>query len=116
MRVRAVAAPCCDAIGRRVSRGTVLSARLLPGVTGPDLTSMAVASDMRLVAVRAVLGVLLVAAVTWSISGYLFGISSTDVLTFLAIPLPSSGVALFAAWVPARRASRVDPVWALRAE
>ena len=93
-----------------------LGIRMSLGATARDVTSMAIGGGMRLVAVGAVLGVMLAGAVTWSISGYLFGISSTDVVTFATIPLLLSAVALFAAWVPARRASRVDPVRALRAE
>ena len=93
-----------------------LGIRMSLGATARDVTSMAIGGGMRLVAVGAVVGVFLAGAVTWSISGYLFGISSTDVVTFVTIPLLLSGVALFAAWVPARRASRVDPVRALRSE
>lgn len=93
-----------------------LGIRMSLGATAADVTSMAIRGGMRLVALGAVLGVLLAGGVTWSISGYLFGISPTDVVTFLTIPLLLCGVALLAAWAPARRASRVDPVRALRAE
>ena len=71
---------------------------------------------MRLVVVGGGLGVVLAAGVTWVAADYLFGISTTDVATFATIPLLLTAVALLAAWVPARRASRVDPVRALRAE
>jgi ABC-type lipoprotein release transport system permease subunit len=54
--------------------------------------------------------------VTWLISGFLFGISATDLATFVAIPMLLSLVALIAAWVPASRAAAVDPVRALRSE
>ena len=49
-------------------------------------------------------------------AGLVTGQKLTDVVTFVAIPALLSGVALFAAWVPARRASSVDPVRALRSE
>ena len=71
---------------------------------------------MRLVVVGAVVGIVLAGAVTWVASDYLFGISSTDLVTFTIIPMLLTGVAFLAAWVPARRASRVDPVRALRSE
>jgi putative ABC transport system permease protein len=75
-----------------------------------------VGGGMKLVGVGSVVGVGLAAAVTWSLSGYLFGVSTRDVATFVAIPLLLTVVALVAAWVPARGASRVDPVRALRSE
>jgi ABC-type antimicrobial peptide transport system permease subunit len=77
---------------------------------------MAVGGGMRLVIAGGVVGVILAGAVTWAISGFLYGIGPNDVVTFVTIPLLLSGVALLAAWVPARRASSVDPVRALRTE
>ncbi len=46
----------------------------------------------------------------------LYGVSATDPLTFLAVPVVLGAVALLASWLPARRAARTDPVEALRAE
>ena len=80
------------------------------------MVRMAVGGGMKLVLTGGAVGVLLAGAVTWAISGYLFGIGPNDVVTFLAIPALLSSVALVAAWVPARRASSVDPVRALRTE
>jgi ABC-type lipoprotein release transport system permease subunit len=71
---------------------------------------------MRLVLIGGLAGTVLAATVTWLISGFLFGISATDVATFVAIPMLLSMVALLAAFVPARRAAGVDPVRALRGE
>lgn len=90
--------------------------RMSLGATAGDVVTMAVGGGMRLVVAGAVVGVILAGAVTWAVSGYLFGISTTDVVTFVTIPILLSAVALVAAWVPARRASLVDPVRALRTE
>ena len=55
-------------------------------------------------------------AVTRVMASLLFGISATDLVTFSAVPLILATVALMACYVPARRATRVDPVFALRNE
>ena len=49
-------------------------------------------------------------------SGLLFGVPAVDGITFLVVPLVLATAAVLAAWIPARRASRVDPVAALRSE
>jgi ABC-type antimicrobial peptide transport system permease subunit len=50
------------------------------------------------------------------LSGILYGISAHDPLTFTAVPLVLAAIGLLAAWLPARRASRVDPMTVLREE
>lgn len=90
--------------------------RMSLGASARDVTTMAVGGAMKLVGVGGVVGTVLAGAVTWSVSGYLFGISATDLATFVAIPMLLFAVALFAAWMPARRASSVDPVSALRSD
>lgn len=104
-------------VSHSVSRRTrEVGIRMSLGASARDVVVMAVGGGMRLVVIGGVLGVVLAAGVTWAIKGFLYGIGSTDLVTFAAIPLILSGVALLAALVPARRASGVDPVRALRSE
>ena len=63
----------------------------------------------------AVLGLGGAAALTNVLKSQLFGISATDTLTFVVAPLVLAVVAWLAAYVPARKATRIDPMSALRA-
>ena len=90
--------------------------RMSLGASARDVVGMVVRGGMRLVVFGAVIGVALAGAASWAISGFLFGIGPGDVVTFLTVPGVLLGVALLAAWVPARRATAVDPVRALRTE
>ena len=55
-------------------------------------------------------------AVTRFMDSLLYGISATDPATFLGVALVLGGIAFLASYIPARRASRVDPMITLRAE
>jgi putative ABC transport system permease protein len=101
------------AVARRTRE---MGIRMSLGATARDVQAMAVGGGMRLVLAGGVVGVVLAGGVTWSISRYLYGIGATDLVTFAAIPVLLAGVALVAALVPARRASAVDPVTALRTD
>jgi ABC-type lipoprotein release transport system permease subunit len=63
-----------------------------------------------------VTGVVAAVGLTRFIESLLFGVEPLDVLTFTGVSVVMIGVALLASYLPARRASRVDPVEALRAE
>ena len=75
-----------------------------------------VGEGLRLAALGTLIGVAGAWALTRLITGLLYGVTATDPLTFAAVPLLLAVVAVIASLVPARRATRVDPVMALRAE
>jgi ABC-type lipoprotein release transport system permease subunit len=76
--------------------------------------SLLVRQAMRPVAIGAGVGVILCAAVSRVLAGLLFGVSPHDAVTFTVVPMLLVGIALLAAWIPARRALSVDPAVTLR--
>lgn len=90
--------------------------RVSLGATAGGVIALLVGSGMRLVGLGVGVGLLLAVAAVVPLSRFLYGIQVLDIVTFAGIPLLLGGVALVAAWVPARRAARVDPVRALRSE
>jgi putative ABC transport system permease protein len=77
---------------------------------------MMVSEGGRLAVVGVVLGSVVALAGARLIRGLLFEVSATDPLTFAAVAAALLGVALVASYLPARRATRVDPMVALRGE
>ena len=71
---------------------------------------------MRLALVGVVVGIAAAFGLTRLIASFLFGVKPWDPVVFIAVPLILSAVALLAVWLPAARASRVDPIQALHAE
>lgn len=71
---------------------------------------------MTIVAISLAIGLVGALAATRLLNSLLFGVGASDPITFIAIVLLVSAVAFVAAWLPARRATRVDPIIALRAE
>ena len=100
-----------------VSRRTKeMGIRLSMGANAGQVEGMVLTGAMGPVALGAFLGWLLSLGLAQAIRGFIYGISAVDPVTFLGVPAILGAVALAAALVPARRASRVDPVQALRAE
>jgi ABC-type antimicrobial peptide transport system permease subunit len=71
---------------------------------------------MELTVAGSILGLLGAAALTRVMATLLFGVSPTDLVTFSTVPVILVATALVASYIPARRATRVDPVVALRDE
>jgi putative ABC transport system permease protein len=90
--------------------------RLAMGAGRQDILRMVLAQGMLLGAIGVVLGAIGAIGLTRYIKGLLFGISSFDPVTFLAMAAALLAVTLAACYVPARRATKVDPMVALRYE
>jgi len=93
-----------------------LGVRLALGATMRDVWCLVVGQGMRLVLLGLALGFVSALALNRFIKKLLFGVGSTDALTYVAIGVGFIGVALLACWLPARRATKVDPLIALRSE
>lgn len=90
--------------------------RMALGAGRGQILGMVLREGALLAGVAVVAGVLTAAALSRFLTGLLFGVRPTDPATYLMVGVVLATVAVLAAWVPARRATRVDPMEALRAE
>jgi ABC-type antimicrobial peptide transport system permease subunit len=86
------------------------------GATAGDVQIMILGEGVRLVAIGVLVGMTIAMAVSRSVESMLFVISARDAATFVLVPSILTLVAILACWVPARRATRIDPSMALRDE
>jgi len=90
--------------------------RMALGAQRRDVVKLVLKNSMTLVFIGTVIGLAGAYAVTRVMSHLLFQVTATDLATFAAVPLILLTVALIACLIPARRATKVDPLVALRYE
>ncbi len=93
-----------------------LGIRIALGAESRQVVHMVVREGMRVVAVAVAIGLGASIAATRLLRSQLFGVAPTDVATFAVVTVLLSAVAILACYIPARRASRVDPMIALRTD
>ncbi|MBI3404939.1 MAG: ABC transporter permease [Acidobacteria bacterium] len=93
-----------------------IGVRMALGAAPRDVLRLVIGEGMRMSSWGIGLGIVLSLAVTRLLAGFLFAVSPTDAFTFVGVSALLAGAALLACYLPARRASRVDPMVALRYE
>jgi putative ABC transport system permease protein len=97
-------------------RSTEISVRMALGAERGDVLNMVMAQGGRLVVFGGVAGMVLAYLLSRLMEGLVYGISSTDPVSFIGVPVLLAVVAIAANYVPAFRATRIDPMTAMRTE
>jgi ABC-type antimicrobial peptide transport system permease subunit len=93
-----------------------LGIRTALGAARQDILSLVLGEGMKLAAIGLAIGGVMAFGVGMLLRSQLLGVGAADPVTFLSIGALLASVALVASWIPARRASRTDPMVALRTE
>jgi ABC-type antimicrobial peptide transport system permease subunit len=86
------------------------------GASSVQVMRMVIGSGLQLAVVGIAVGILVALGATRSLTTLLYQVAPNDPLTFVAVPILFVAVAMAACYLPARRATRVDPIVALRYE
>lgn len=91
-----------------------IGVRIALGAVAGQVVRMVVGEGLRLVWIGAAVGLVVALIATRALAPFLFGVDPFDVMTFVLALLILGGAGMVASWIPARRASRADPMTALR--
>ena len=97
-------------------RTNEIGIRIALGAQQRDVLRLMLGEGMKMALLGVSIGIAVALGLTHLMVNILFGVSATDPLTFLGVATLLVVVALLACWIPARRATRVDPLVALRYE
>ena len=97
-------------------RSQEIGIRMALGADGADLRRMVIRQGMSLAGLGILIGLAGALALSRLITTLLFGVYPNDPASFITIALLLAAVAFLATWLPARRATKVDPLAALRCE
>jgi putative ABC transport system permease protein len=100
-----------SAVNRRTRE---IGIRIALGANARDVVKMIVRQGMKLTVAGVIPGLIAAWAIMRFLKGFLYEVSANDPMTFVAIALLLAATALFACYIPARRAARVEPIEALR--
>lgn len=90
--------------------------RMALGARANDVRNMVLSQGMRLACAGIAIGIIAAIGLTRFLAGFLFGVKASDPFVFVLVPAMLAIVALVAIWLPADRASRIEPTTALRYE